>query len=111
MLLGGVILYPSHLTREHMRLSRGRFQAGISLTGREGGMRRLARGMVLPLPFQFLVLAFCQMVHLFYGYDLPTSAWQAMGLVYAYIVHITWGVLFWGPWARGGVQGEVASWK
>ena len=42
-----------------MRHVPGRFQAGISLTGREARtvMGRLAGGMVLPLPFHSLVVA------------------------------------------------------
>ena len=78
-------------SREHMRFVRGRFQAGISLTGREARtvMGRLAGGMVLPLPFHSLALAFCHMVHLCYGCtNVATPAWRAMGLVYTYIVHI-----------------------
>ena len=70
---------------------RGRFQASISLTGREARtiMGRLARGMVLPLPFHSLVLAFCHMVHLCYGSNnLATVTWQAMGMLYTYVVHI-----------------------
>ena len=78
-------------SREHQRLVGGSFQAGISLTGREARtvMGRLAGGMVLPLPFHSLVLAFCHIVHLCYRCTtLATAAWQAMGLVYTYIVHI-----------------------
>ena len=78
-------------SRQHMRHVRGRFQAGISLTGREARivMGRLARGMVLPLPFHSLVVAFCHMVHLCYGCNnLATVTWQAMGMLYTYIVHI-----------------------
>ena len=70
---------------------RGRFQAGISLTDREARtvMGRLARGMVLPLTFHSMVLALCHIVHMCYGCTtLATAAWQAMGLMYAYIVHI-----------------------
>ena len=77
--------------REHLRLVQGRFQASISLTCREARtvMGRLAGGMVLPLPFHSLVLAFCHIVHLCYGFTtLATEAWQVMGLVYTYIVHI-----------------------
>ena len=45
--------------------------------------------MVMPLPFHAWVLTFCHMVHLCYGCnELPTVAWQAMGSVYTYIVHI-----------------------
>ena len=52
-------------------------------------MGRLAGGMVLPLLFHSLVVAFCHIVHLCYGCTtLATAAWQAMGLVYTYIVHI-----------------------
>ena len=52
-------------------------------------IRRLAGGIVLPLPFHSLVLAFCHLVHLCYGCTtLATATWQAMGLVYTYIVHI-----------------------
>ena len=52
-------------------------------------MGRLAGGMVLPLPFHSLVLAFCHIVPLCYGCTtLATPAWQAMGLVCTYIVHI-----------------------
>ena len=52
-------------------------------------MGRLAGGMVLPLPFHSLVLAFCHMVHLRYGpNNLATVTWQAMGMLYTYIVHI-----------------------
>ena len=86
--------HPGYLppdSREHLRLVHGRFQAGISLTGREARtvMGRLAGGMVLPLPFHSLSLAFCHIVHLCYGCTtLATAAWQAMGLVYTYIVHI-----------------------
>ena len=44
---------------------------------------------MVPLPFHSLVLAFCHIVHLCYGCTtLATAAWQAMGLVYTYIVHI-----------------------
>ena len=78
-------------SRQHMRHVRGRFQAGISLTGREARtvMGRLAGGMVLPLPFHSLVVAFCHMVHLCYGCNnLATVTWQAMGMLYTYIVHI-----------------------
>ena len=78
-------------SREHPRLLRGRFQAGIGLTGREARtvMERLAGSMVLPLPFHSLVLAFCHIVHMCYGCTTSaTAAWQAMGLVYTYIVHI-----------------------
>ena len=78
-------------SREHQRLLRGRFQARIGLTGREARtvMARLAGGMVLPLPFHSLVLAFCHIVHLCYGFTtLAIATWQAMGLVYTYIVHI-----------------------
>ena len=74
-----------------MRHVRGRFQAGISLTGREARtvMGRLAGGMVHPLPFHSLVVAFCHMVHLCYGCNnLATVTWQAMGMLYTYIVHI-----------------------
>ena len=76
---------------EHQRLVRGRFQAGISFTSREGRtvMGRLAGGMVRLSPFHSLVVAFCHIVHLCYGCTtLATVAWQAMGLVYTYIVHI-----------------------
>ena len=78
-------------SKEHMRLVRVRFQAGISLTGHEAHivMGRLAGGMVLLLPFHSLVMAFCHTVHLCYGCtNLATAAWQAMGLVYTYSVHI-----------------------
>ena len=78
-------------SRQHMRHVRGRFQAGISLTGREARtvMGRLAGGMVVPLPFHSLVVAFCHMVHLCYGCNnLATVTWQAMGMLYTYIVHI-----------------------
>ena len=78
-------------SRQHMRHVRGRFQAGISLTGREARtiMGRLVGGMVLPLPFHFLVLAFCHMVHLCYGSNnLATVTRQAMGMLYTYIAHI-----------------------
>ena len=78
-------------SRQHMRHVRGRFQAGISLTGREARtvMGRLAGGMVLPLTFHSLVVAFCHMVHLCYGCNnLATVTWQAMGMLYTYIVHI-----------------------
>ena len=56
-------------SREHQRLVRGRFLAGISLTGREAPtvMGRLASGMARPLPFHSLVLVYCRMVHLFHG--------------------------------------------
>ena len=41
------------------------------------------------MPFHSLGLAFCHMVHLCCGGNaLPTTAWQAMVLVYPYIVHI-----------------------
>ena len=50
---------------------------------------RLAGGMVLPVPFHSLVVAYCPMVHLCYGCtDLTTCSWCAVGLVCAYIVHI-----------------------
>ena len=78
-------------SRQHMRHVRGRFQAGISLTGREARtvMGRLAGGMVLPLPFHSLVLAFCHMVHLCYGSNnLASFTWQGMGMLYTYIVNI-----------------------
>ena len=43
----------------------------------------------LPLPFHSLVPAFCHMVHLCYGSNhLATVTWQAMGMLYTYIVHI-----------------------
>ena len=77
--------------RQHMRQVRGRSQAGISLTGREARtvMGRLAGGMVLPLPFHSLVLAFRHMVHLCSGSNnMATVTWQAMGMLYTYIVHI-----------------------
>ena len=52
-------------------------------------MGRLAGGMVLPVPFHSLVLAFCHMVHLCYGSNkLATVTWQGMGMLYTYIVHI-----------------------
>ena len=52
-------------------------------------MGKLAGGMVLPLPFHSVVLAFRHIVHLCYGCTtLATPTWQAMGLVYTYIVHI-----------------------
>ena len=52
-------------------------------------MGRRAGGLVLALPFYSLVLAVCHIVHLCYGCTtLATSSWQAMGLVYTYIVHI-----------------------
>ena len=52
-------------------------------------MGRVARGMVRKLPFRSLVLAFCHIVHVCYGSTtLATATWQAMGLVYTYIVHI-----------------------
>ena len=52
-------------------------------------MGRLAGSMVLPLPFHSLVLAFWHIVQLWYGCTtLATATWQAMGLVYTYIVHI-----------------------
>ena len=45
--------------------------------------------MVLPLPFHSLILAFCHIIHLCYGCTtLVAVAWQAMGLVYTYIVYI-----------------------
>ena len=45
--------------------------------------------MVLPMPFHSLVLVFYHMVHLCCGCTaLATAAWQAMGLVYMYVVHI-----------------------
>ena len=78
-------------SREHQRLVRGRFQAGISSSGREARtvMGRLAGGMVLPLPFHSLVLAFFHIVHLCYGCTtLATVARQAMGSMYMDIVHI-----------------------
>ena len=78
-------------SREHQRLVRGRFQAGIGLIGREARsvMGRLAGGMVLPLAFHSLVLAFCHIVHLCHCCTtLATAAWQAMGLVYIYTVRI-----------------------
>ena len=56
-------------------------------------MARLAGGMVLPLPLHSLVLAFSNIVHVCYGCNiLATAPWQAMGLVYTYIVHIIPGV-------------------
>ena len=75
---------------------RGTFQAGISFIGPRGPhcdgqtvMGRLARGMLLPLPFHSLVVAFCHIVHLCYGCTtLANAARQAMGLVCTYIVHI-----------------------
>ena len=52
-------------------------------------MGRLVGRMVLPLPFPSLVLAFCHIAHLSYGCTtLASEAWQAMGSVYTYIVHI-----------------------
>ena len=52
-------------------------------------MGRLAGGMVLPLPFHSLVLAFCHMVHPCYGSNnLATDTWQGMGMLYTYIVHM-----------------------
>ena len=78
-------------SRQHMRHVQGRIQASISLTGREARtfMGKLVGGMVLPLPFRSLVLAFCHMVHLCYGSNnLGTVTWQAMGMLYTYIVHI-----------------------
>ena len=52
-------------------------------------MGRPAGGMVLPLPFYSPVVAFCHIVHVCYGCPtLATATWQAMGLVYTYIVHI-----------------------
>ena len=46
-------------------------------------MRRLAGGVVLPLPFHSVVLAFCHIVHVCYGCTtLANVAWQATGLVY-----------------------------
>ena len=78
-------------SREHQRLVRGCFVAGISLTGREARtvMGRLVGGMVLPLPFHSRVLAYCRMVHLCYGCtELTTRSWRAMGLVCTYIVHM-----------------------
>ena len=76
---------------EHHCLVRGRFPAGISLTGREARsvMGILAGGMVLSLPFHSLVLTLCHIVHLCYGVTtLATAAWQAMGLLCAYFVDI-----------------------
>ena len=78
-------------SREHRCLVRGRFLAGITLTGREARtvMGRLAGGMVLPLPFHSLLLGYCRMVHLCYGCtELSTCSWRAMGLVCTYMVHI-----------------------
>ena len=44
-------------------------------------------GMVLPLPFYSLLVAFCHIVHLCYGCTtLATAAWQAMG----FGVHVYW---------------------
>ena len=52
-------------------------------------MGTLAGGMVLPLPFPSLVLAFCHIVHLCYACTtFAPAAWQAMGWLYTYIVHI-----------------------
>ena len=52
-------------------------------------MGRWAGGMVLALPFHSFAAAFCHMVHLSNGCTaLATVAWQAIGLVYIYIVHI-----------------------
>ena len=78
-------------SREHRRLLSGRFLAGISLTSREARtvMGRLAGGMVLPVPFHSLILAYCSMVHLCHGCtELTTCSWRAMGLVCTYILHI-----------------------
>ena len=100
-------------SREHQRLVRGRFQAGISLTGREARtvMGRLAGGMVLPLPFHSLVLAFCHIVHLCYGCTtLATAAWQAMDLVYTYIVHIIPEFAEEGCTATLNVHGRSHTW-
>ena len=75
-------------SKQHMRHVRGRFQAGISLTGCEAStiMGRVARGMVLPVPFHSFVLAFCHMVHLCYGSNgLAAVTCQAMGMLYTYI--------------------------
>ena len=74
-----------------MRLVHGRYQTGFGLTGLEARtvMGRLVRGMVLQLPFHSFVLVLCPMVHLCYGCnELPPAAWQAMGLVYTYVVRI-----------------------
>ena len=71
---------------------RGRFQGGMCLNRCEDRtmMGKLARGLVLPLPFDVLVLFFCHPVHVSYAVNhLPTATWQAMGLVCIYIVH-TW---------------------
>ena len=52
-------------------------------------MGRRASGMVLPLPFHTLVLAYCRMVHLYYGCtELSTCSSRAMGLLCTYHVHI-----------------------
>ena len=52
-------------------------------------MGRMAGVMVLPLPFRSLVLALHPIVDLCYGCaTLAIAAWQAMALVYTYIVHI-----------------------
>ena len=70
---------------------RGCFLAGIGLKGREARtvMGRLTGGMVPPLPFRSLVLAYCRMVHLCYGcIEWTTCSWHAMGFVCTYIVHI-----------------------
>ena len=86
--------YPGCLppdSTQHMCHVRGTYQEGISLTGREARtvMGRLAKGMVLPLPFHSLVLAFCHIVHLCCGSNnLGAVTWQAMGMLYSYIVHI-----------------------
>ena len=46
-------------------------------------MGKLAGGMVLPLPFHSLLVAFCHKVHLCYGSNnLVTVTWQAMGVLY-----------------------------
>ena len=78
-------------SREHMRLVRSRFLAGINVTvcAAWTAMGRLAGGMALPLPFHSLVLAYCRMVHLCYVCgELSTCSWRAMGLVCTYIAHM-----------------------
>ena len=71
-------------SKEHQRLVRGRFQAGISLTGRDCD-GKTSRGMVLPLPFHSLVLALCHILHMCSG----CTTWQLQhGKVWVWCTHI-----------------------
>ena len=52
-------------------------------------MGRVVGGMVPPLPFHSLILAYCRTVHLCYGCtELSTCSWRVMGLGCTYVVHI-----------------------